>query len=122
VIANVVPTGGKQLAGSPKWMNKTVLTLSAGPVEAQLSGDYVGKRYATYVNDGVVGSYFLASARIGVKLPAELIHAKKAEFSVNVTNLFDTTGASTISVTQNASYSVYPIAPRMVFGTLALGF
>ena len=70
----------------------------------------------------MVGSYFLASARIGVKLPAQLVHTKKAEFSLNVTNLFDTTGGSTISVTQNASYSVYPIAPRMVFGTLSLGF
>ena len=121
-VNNVVPTGGKQLAGSPKWMNKTVISASSGPVEVQLFGDYVGRRYATYVNDGVVGSYFLASARIGIKLPAELIHAKKADFAVNVTNLFDSTGASTISVTQSASYSVYPIAPRMVFGTLSLGF
>jgi len=122
VVSNVVPTGGKQLAGSPKWMNKTVVTINAGPLEAQLFGDYVGKRFATYVNDGVVGSYFLASARVGVKLPQEWIHARKAEFSVNVTNLFDTTGRSTISVNQSASYSVYPIAPRQVFATLALGF
>jgi hypothetical protein len=31
-------------------------------------------------------------------------------------------GYSTISVNQNASYSIYPIAPRMVFGTFSLGF
>jgi iron complex outermembrane receptor protein len=122
VVNNVVPTGGKQLAGSPKWMNKTVVTINAGPVEAQLFGDYVGKRFATYVNDGVVGAYFLASARVAVKLPQEMIHARKAELSLNVTNLFDSTGRSTISVTQSASYSVYPIAPRQVFATLALGF
>ena len=121
-VNNVVPTGGKQLAGSPQWMNKTVVTIGAGPVEAQVFGDYVGKRFATYVNDASVGAYFLTSARIGVKLPAEMLHAKKAEFSVNVTNLFNATGVSTISVTQSASYSVYPIAPRMVFGTLSLGF
>jgi hypothetical protein len=57
-----------------------------------------------------------------VQLPAAMIHARKAEFSVNVTNLFDSKGTSTISVNQNASYSAYPIAPRMVFATLSLGF
>jgi len=122
VVNNVVPTGGKQLAGSPKWMNKTVFTLTTDAWDAQLIGDFVGKRYATYVNDGVVDAYFLASARVGVKIPASIIHAKKAEVSVNVTNLFDAGGRSTISVTQGGSYSVYPVAPRQVFATLSLGF
>jgi hypothetical protein len=121
-VNNVVPTGGKQVPGSPKWMNKTVITMSKGPFEAQFFGDYVGKRYATYVNDGSVGSYFLASARIAVQLPAEMVHVRKAELSLNVTNLFNTTGWSSISVNTSASYSAYPIAPRMVFGTIALGF
>ena len=121
-VNNVVPTGGKQVPGSPKWMNKTVVTLSHGPFEAQFFGDYVGKRYATYVNDGAVGSYFLASARLAVQLPPEMVHVRKAEISLNVTNLFNTTGWSTVSVNTAASYSAYPIAPRMVFGTLSLGF
>lgn len=122
VVNFVVPTGGKQLAGSPQWMNKTVISANYGPVEAQFFGDYVGSRWATYVNDAKVGSYFITSARVGVKLPSQLIHARKAEISVNVTNLFDVKGYSTISVNQNASYSIYPIAPRMVFGTFSLGF
>lgn len=121
-VNNVVPTGGKQVPGSPKWMNKTVATLSVGPVEVQFYGDYVGKRYATYVNDGLVGSYFLGSARVAVTLPPEMFHMRKAEVSVNVTNLFDEKGVSTVSVNNAASYSAYPIAPRMVFGTLSLGF
>ncbi|WP_204268605.1 hypothetical protein, partial [Enterobacter hormaechei] len=66
VSGGVVPTCGKQLPGTPKWMNKTVATLNVGPVEAQLVGDYVGKRYATFSNDASVGSYFLASLRVGV--------------------------------------------------------
>ncbi|MDE1914496.1 MAG: TonB-dependent receptor [Sphingomonadales bacterium] len=121
-VNNVVPTGGKQVPGSPKWMNKTVITLSKGPIEAQFFGDYVGKRYATYVNDGAVGSYFLVSARVAAQLPAEMFHMRKAELSINVTNLGNTKGVSTLSVNTSASYSVYPIAPRMVFGTLSLGF
>jgi hypothetical protein len=70
VVNFVVPTGGKQLAGSPQWMNKTVISANYGPVEAQFFGDYVGSRWATYVNDAKVGSYFITSARVGVKLPA----------------------------------------------------
>jgi hypothetical protein len=120
-VNNVVPTGGKQVPGSPKWMNKTVITASKGPFEAQFFGDFVGKRYATYVNDGAVGSYFLASARLAVQLPAEMIHVRKAELSLNVTNLFNTTGWSSVSINTSGSYSAYPIAPRMVFGTISLG-
>jgi hypothetical protein len=37
VVNNVVPTGGKQLAGSPKWMNKTVATIGLGPVRRSSS-------------------------------------------------------------------------------------
>jgi len=121
-INNVVPTGGKQVPGSPKWMNKTVITLDNGPFQVQLFGDYVGKRYATYVNDGLVGSYFLMSARVAAKLPESWFHARKAEISMNVTNLFDKTGWSTVSINTSGSFSAYPIAPRMVFGTLSLGF
>ncbi|HWU02003.1 MAG TPA: TonB-dependent receptor, partial [Novosphingobium sp.] len=120
-VSNVVPTGGKQVPGAPMWMNKTVLTVSHGPAELQLFGDYVGKRYATYVNDLSVGGYFLASARLGVTLPAEMFHMRKAEVSVNVTNLFNTTGWSSLSVGNSGSYSAYPIAPRMAFVTFALG-
>ncbi len=121
-VNNVVPTGGKQVPGSPKWMNKTVITLDNGPFQVQLFGDYVGKRYATYVNDGAVGSYFLVSARIAAKLPENWVRGHKAEISMNVTNLFNTTGWSTVSVNTSGSFSAYPIPPRMVFGTLSLGF
>jgi hypothetical protein len=40
-----------------------------GPVEAQFIGDYVGKRFATYVNDAAVDAYFLVSARVGCNCP-----------------------------------------------------
>ena len=121
-VNNVVPTGGKQVPGTPKWMNKTVATLALGDFEAQLIGDYVGPRYATYVNDLRVGHYFLTSLRLAEKLPADLFHMKKAEFSVNVTNLGNIQGTSTISIGNAGSYSAYPIAPREVYATLALGF
>lgn len=65
----VVPTCGKQVPGTPKWMNKTVATLDVGPLEAQLIGDYIGQRYATYTNDTGVPSYFTASLCVAAQLP-----------------------------------------------------
>lgn len=116
-------TGGKQVPGSPKWMNKTVVTAGYGPVSAQFTGEYIGKRYATYTNDGVVGSFFLASGRLAVDLPADLVHLQKASIALNVTNIFDEKGASTISISQPSStYAVYPIAPRQWFLTFSAGF
>lgn len=123
VSGGVVPTCGKQLPGTPKWMNKTVATLNVGPVEAQLVGDYVGKRYATFSNDASVGSYFLASLRVGMDLPAERLGMKKAQLSLNVTNLGDIKGVSTLSIgSATNSYSAYPIPPRQWFLTFSAGF
>jgi outer membrane receptor protein involved in Fe transport len=120
VVAGVVPTCGKQLPGSPKLMNKTVATLSVGPFEAQLVGDYVGKRYATFTNDVSVPEYFLMSARLAVQVPIDALHMNKAELSLNVTNLANATGWSTLSIgSATNSYSAYPIAPRQWFVTFS---
>lgn len=123
VVGGVVPTCGKQLPGTPKWMNKSVATLNVGPIEAQLVGDYVGRRYTTYSNDASVGSYFLTSLSVGLDLPAEMAGMKKAKLSLNVTNLGDIKGWSTISVgSATNSYSAYPIAPRQWFLTYSSQF
>lgn len=122
-VGGVVPTGGKQIPVAPKWMNKTVATLTIGDFDAQFVGDYVGRRYATFTNDASVKSYFQGSARIGYHLPAELIGLQNAEISLNVTNLFDEKGVSTVQASANTNnYNVYPIPPRQWFGTLSVRF
>lgn len=122
VTGGIVPTCGKQLPGTAKWMNKTVATLSLGMFEAQLTGDYVGPRFATFTNDTSVGSYFLTSARLAVALPTEVTGVRKAELSLNITNLGDIQGASSLSIgSATNGYSAYPIAPRQFFVTLAAG-
>jgi iron complex outermembrane receptor protein len=123
VVNAVVPTCGKQVPGSPKWMNKTVATLSVGQFEAQVTGDYVGSRYATFTNDTSVPSYFMTSLRLSARLPEAMGALKKGEISLNVTNLADITGWSTVSVgSATNSYSAYPIAPRQWFLTFSAGF
>ena len=119
----VVPTGGKLIPVSPKWMNKTVATFTIGNFDAQLVGDYVGRRYTTFTNDAWVKSYFQASARLAYRLPADMFGLQKAEISLNVTNLFDEKGASTVQASANTNnYNVYPIPPRQWFGTLSVMF
>ena len=122
--ATVVRTGGKQVPGSPMWLNKTVATLAFAGFEAQWIGDYVGKRYATYTDDQSVPSFFLMSARVAYNLPIpHNMLLKKAEISINVTNLGDIQGTSTVSVGSNTNtYNTYPIPPRQWFATVALGF
>jgi hypothetical protein len=123
VVAGVVPTCGKQLPGTPKWMNKSVATLNVGPFEAQLVGDYVGSRYTTFSNDASVGSYFMTSLRVAVDLPADTLGMKKGSVSLNVTNLGDIKGWSTLSIgSATNSYSAYPIAPRQWFLTYSANF
>ena len=120
-VDGVVPTGGKLIPVSPKWMNKTVATLSIGDFDAQFVGDYVGRRYTTFTNDAFVKSYFLGSARIAYRLPAGSIGLQKAEISLNVTNLFEEKGASTVQASANTNnYNVYPIPPRQWFATLSV--
>jgi outer membrane receptor protein involved in Fe transport len=123
VTSGVVPTCGKQLPGTPKWMNKTVATLSAGPFEAQVIGDFVGRRFATFTNDASVASYFLTSLRIAARLPDDILPLRKVELALNVTNLTDKKGVSTLSVgSATNSYSAYPIAPRQWFLTLSAAY
>lgn len=123
VVGGVVPTCGKQLPGTPKWMNKTVATLSVGPFEVQGIGDFVGRRFATFTNDASVSSYFLTSLRVAARVPDGTLPLRKVELALNVTNLTDKKGVSTLSIgSATNSYSAYPIAPRQWFLTLSAAY
>jgi outer membrane receptor for Fe3+-dicitrate len=119
-----VATGGKWVPLTPDWLNKTILSASFGNFEAQLSGDYIGRRYVTYLNDLSVKPTFMlglaASYRFDVPDNGWL---KAARISANITNLNDIKGVSTAVVTSNSGgYQAFPIPPRMVFVTLAADF
>jgi outer membrane receptor protein involved in Fe transport len=119
-----VPTGGKNVPGSPAWLNKCAINVKFAGIEAQLVGDYVGKRFATYTNDLSVPAYFLMGLSFTAPLPmATGEFLRSARLSLNVSNLADKKGISTLVVgAASGTYNSLPIPPRQAFLTLAVDF
>jgi iron complex outermembrane receptor protein len=119
-----VATGGKQVPLTPKWLNKTILGTSWGGFDAQLSADYVGSRYVTYLNDLSVKSTFLMGLEASYSFDlAPGGWMKAARLSANVINLFDRKGVSSANVTGNSGgYTAFPLTPREGFVTLSADF
>src|SRR5579859_6874852 len=120
----IVATSGKNVAADPKWTDKVVLSANYGPFEGQLTGDYVGSRYATYLNDQSVGSTFVMGMEASYLMKEALWdnEPRSIKFSLNITNLNNEKGWSTIGVTQSGNFTAYPLAPRMFFGTVSATF
>ena len=124
-IATTVPTAGKQVPLTPTWLYKYILSTNYGPFEAQINGDYVGRRYVTYLNDLSVGGTFLMGLEASWALPHPFDgdFLKDLKVSVNVSNLAGIHGVSTAVVTGNSGgYQAYPVAPRMAFLTVGARF
>ncbi len=123
-VSTVVPIAGKQVPLEPNWLNKFVASTNWGAFEAQITGDLVGRRFVSYLNDQKVSSTFLLGleASYTVELPLnDYLHRVKV--SVNATNLADTQGISTAVVTgANGGYQAYPLPPRMGFVTVGTDF
>jgi iron complex outermembrane receptor protein len=120
--ATPVPIADKQVPLTPKWLYKTILSTNFGAFEAQINGDYVGRRPVTYENDLSVGGTFLTGleASYVFERPLGLGHVDSIKLSANVTNLTGIRGVSTAVVTSNSGgYQAYPIAPRMGFLTVS---
>jgi outer membrane receptor protein involved in Fe transport len=119
-----VAIGGKWVPLTPDWMNKTIASTTWGNFEAQVSGDYVGRRFVTYSNDLAVDPFFLVGLEASYRLPLSGdSFLKAARISANITNLFNKKGVSTAVVTGNSGgYQGFPIAPRMGFVTLDADF
>ncbi len=115
----VVPTAGKTVPATPKWMNKFVLSTNYGAFDAQLTGDYVGKRFATYTNDLWIKGYFLTGLEAGWRFDM----LKGSKLSLNIQNLGNIKGDSTLVVgAASGTYNTYPIPPRQYFVTLSSKF
>ncbi len=122
-VPTVVPIAGKQVPITPDWMNKFIASTNWGNFEAQLSGDYVGRRYATYLNDIAIPGQFQLGLEASYAFDDVGVDwIKKFRISGNITNLTDTTGVADINVPgspASGGYSYYPLPPRMFFVTIA---
>ena len=119
-VAASVATQGKQVPLTPKWLYKTVLSTNFGNFEAQINGDYVGRRFVTYLNDLSVGGTFITGLEASYLFDTRVGVLKDMKISANVTNLGGVRGWSTAVVTSNSGgFQAYPIAPRMAFLTLS---
>ncbi len=119
-----VAIGGKNVPGEPEWTNKVIFSANYGRFEGQVSGDYLGKRFATFLNDLSVKSTFIVGLEASYRLDTSAYPAfRTAKISLNVVNLFDEKGISTVNIVANSGgYTGYPIAPRMGFVTLQATF
>jgi len=120
----VVRTADKHVPLTPDWQDKFILGTDFGPFSGQLTGEYIGKRFVTYLNDLSVKSTFMlglqASYRFTLPEGGKL---QAAKVSLNVTNLGDIKGVSSAVVTGNSGgFQAFPIAPRMAFVTLEATF
>ena len=122
--SSLVPTAGKTVPGSPNWMNKFVASANIGNVEVRLSGDYVGRRQATYTNDLAIPSYFLAGLNLSGKLPVPTRFLKDLQWNLAVSNLLNRQGILQLnnSYVASGSYAAYSIPPRQGFLTLKANF
>jgi hypothetical protein len=122
--SSTVATAGKIVPGDPQWANKFIGSTNWGPFEAQVSGEFIGKRYATYTNDLSVPSYFIVGLEASYRLPVpQGYYVKGAKLSVNVTNIGDEKGVSTVVVgAASGTYNVYPLPPIMAFATIQADF
>ena len=120
---STVATAGKQVPLTPDWLEKFVASTSWGAFEAQLNGDYIGRRYTTYLNDMQVSPTFVMGLEASYlfELPPDNF-VKTLKLSGNVTNLGNEKGVSTAVVTgASGGYQAYPLTPRMWFVTLQAG-
>jgi iron complex outermembrane recepter protein len=123
-----VPIAGKQVPIVPNWLNRFIFSTNWDGFDAQVSGDFIGRRFATYLDDYRVGATFTAGLEAGYSFDmGDGDWVKKLKISGNITNLTDVKGISSITVTSPSvntfagtagGFQGYPIPPRMFFVTV----
>ncbi|MGA9659073.1 MAG: TonB-dependent receptor [Asticcacaulis sp.] len=122
---SVVSTKGKALTEVPDWMATAGLTYKAfRDFTFNLNGKYVGKRYATFVNDLAVDAYTVWNGSVRWDLPVTSILKPGTNIQINVINITDEYYFGSISAKETASGnpSFNVGAPRTVMMSLHTKF
>jgi iron complex outermembrane receptor protein len=124
----VVPVAGKQVVDAPKVMIKSELAWDNGRFFARVDGNYVGKRFYTYLNQGGVNAQTLFNGSVGYRFAnAGLFEELTVQGAV--TNIADEFYISTIGSggftnadPGGTAQTLLRGAPRQFFVTLKASF
>ncbi|MBB4153075.1 iron complex outermembrane receptor protein [Sphingomonas jinjuensis] len=120
------PTKGKTIVDTPEHMAKGEVVYDDGRLFARAGGDYMSKRYFTYLNDQSVAGRVLVDASIGYRLKNVGGILEGLAIEGSVTNLNDRKYVSTIGTNgytaSGDNQTLLAGAPRQWFVTLRRGF
>ncbi|NVN38604.1 TonB-dependent receptor [Komagataeibacter swingsii] len=116
---------GKLIPNYPSFMYKGVIAYNYRNFGAHLDGNYISRRYLTYMNDEHVPGYFLANFGISYTFPKlSVFHDVKASFDIY--NLFNKTYVATTGTVGNVftgdDQNFLMGAPRQMFGSIRASF
>lgn len=120
------PTAGKAVVDTPEHMAKGEVAYDDDRFFVRVGGDYMSKRYFTYLNDQSVGARLLVDASIGYRLIGMGGVLDGLAIEGSVTNLTDRAYVSTIGTNgytaSGDNQTLLAGAPRQWFVTLRRGF
>ncbi|EZP48645.1 TonB-dependent Receptor Plug domain protein [Sphingomonas sp. RIT328] len=120
------PTKGKTVVDTPEHMAKGEIVYDDDRFFARVGGDYMTKRYFTYLNDQSVGARLLVDASLGYRLRGVGGVLEGLAIEGSVTNLTDKRYISTIGsngyTASGDNQTLLAGAPRQWFVTLRRGF
>jgi iron complex outermembrane receptor protein len=119
-------TAGKTVVDTPEHTAKGEIVYDDDRFFARVGGDYMTKRYFTYLNDQSVGARLLVDASIGYRLRGVGGIMEGIAIEGSVTNLTDRKYISTIGTNgytaSGDNQTLLAGAPRQWFVTLRRGF
>ncbi|KQM98258.1 TonB-dependent receptor [Sphingomonas sp. Leaf25] len=120
------PIAGKTVVDTPEHMAKGEIAYDDDRFFARVGGDYMSKRYFTYLNDRSVGARVLVDASIGYRLTGAGGVLEGLAIEGSVTNLTDKAYVATVGsngyTASGDNQTLLAGAPRQWFVTLRRGF
>lgn len=123
----ILPTQGKELTDTPKYIFATLLRYDLDDFFAQMQAKYTGTRYASLTNDEAVSPFTTVDIATGYTLPEAWTGRFQTKAVLSVTNLFDKHYLGGINFGNNARvYNGVPVnlptyqvgAPRYISAKL----
>ncbi|MBS1075232.1 TonB-dependent receptor [Gluconobacter sp. Dm-73] len=119
--AMLYATKDKKVPAIPAWSDKFAVNYNQGGFNAQFSGSYMGVRPGTITNSVMVPprvQLAFSSSYTFHQIP----HMNSLKLQFNASNLTNARSWSTIAAGDASTYTGYPTAPRMFFGTVSAAF